>query len=279
MSWRTANTPMPKEINPRLVFERLFGNGQPGEVAASRDKREAYKKSILDFALEDASSLKRNLGVRDQQKVDEYLYAVREIENRIAKAEAETDATARQVASGAVKPTGVPKNYDEHLKVMFDLLVLAFRSDLTRIATLMLANDGSNRSYALIGVREGHHDQSHHGGNKDKLANVARINKFHIEQFAYFLKKLKETKEGERSLLDNCMLVYGAGIGDGNRHNHDDLPVLLAGRGGGSIETGRHVRYDRNTPMTNLYLSMLDRMGAAVDALGDSTGRLLPPVA
>jgi hypothetical protein len=172
------------------------------------------------------------------------------------------------------RPTGVPKSYEEHLRLMFDLLALAFQTDSTRISTFIMAHDGSNRPYPFIGVSDGHHDLSHHGNDAEKKEKIATINRFHVTQFGYFLEKLKSIQEGEGNLLDNCMIVYGSGLGDGNRHNHDNLPVLLAGRGGDAIATGRHVRFSSETPMTNLYLSMLDRMGAPAERIGDSTGKL-----
>jgi hypothetical protein len=269
LSWRTESMPMAKEVNPRLVFERLFGNQVKGEADSSRAKRERYQLSILDFVLEDATQLKARLGMTDQRKLDEYLSAVREIETRIARADKPAEA-----AADVGKPAGIPTDYQEHLRVMGDLLALAFQTDLTRIATFVFANDGSNRSYRAIGVPEGHHDLSHHGGNKEKLEKIRTINRFHVEQLAYLLEKLQAVKEGEGSLLDNCMILYGSGIGDGNRHNHDQLPILLAGKGGGAIQTGRHVRYTKETPLTNLFVSMLERMGVKVDAFGDSTARL-----
>ena len=177
-------------------------------------------------------------------------------------------------AAGITKPAGIPTDYKEHLHLMSDMLVLAFQADLTRIATFIFANDGSNRSYRFIGVPDGHHDLSHHGGNKEKLGKISQINRFHIEQFAYLLGRLKGVREGDGTLLDNCMLVYGGGISDGNRHNHDELPILFAGKGGGTIKTGRHVRYPKETPLTNLFVSMLERLGAPTPSFGDSTGRL-----
>jgi hypothetical protein len=171
-------------------------------------------------------------------------------------------------------PGGVPREYEQHLRVMFDLLALAFQTDTTRISTFMIAHDGSNRSYPFAGVPDGHHDISHHGGSAEKKAKLAKINRFHMAQFAYFLERLKSVREGGGTLLDNCMIVYGSGIADGNAHSHHDLPVLLAGRGGGALATGRHVRFPQDTPMTNLYLAMLERMGVAAERLGDSTGAL-----
>ena len=171
-------------------------------------------------------------------------------------------------------PAGIPAAYQEHVSLMLDLLALAFQGDLTRISTFVLANDGSNRSYPFIGVPDGHHDLSHHGGSTEKLEKLTLINRFHIEQFARFLGKLQSIREGDGNLLDNCMLVYGSGIGDGNRHNHDDLPILVAGKGGGPLRTGRHIRYSSETPLTNLYVAMLDLMGAPAKSFGDSTGPL-----
>jgi hypothetical protein len=269
LAWKTATTPLPPEVNPRAVFERLFSNGIAGESQESRAARQANHKSILDFVLEDARQLKAKLGTTDRRKLDEYMTAVREIEQRIERAEKFGAAT-----TDYAKPKGVPGDYEQHLRVMFDLLALAFQTDTTRISTLIMAHDGSNRSYPFIGVSDGHHDLSHHGGNSEKKKKIATINQFHVRQFAYFLEKLKSIREGEGTLLDNAMIVYGSGISDGNAHNHNDLPVLLAGRGAGTLKSGRHVRFEQDTPMTNLYLSMLERMGIEADRLGDSTGKL-----
>jgi hypothetical protein len=258
---------MAKETNPRLVFERLFTlPGQGGEQA----RRERYKLSLLDFVAEDARQLKMRLGATDQRKLDEYLTGVREIEQRLVRVEKDVDV----VVPGAARPTGIPRNYEEHLRLMCDMAALAFQADLTRICTFVFANDGSNRSYRDIGVPEGHHDLSHHGGNKDKHDKLKKINKFHITQVAYLLGKLKAVRKGPGTLLDSCMIVYGSGIGDGNRHNHDDLPVLLLGKGGGTVRGGRHVRYPKKTPLCNLYVSMLQRVGVPVNSFGDSTGPL-----
>jgi hypothetical protein len=269
ISWRTESTPMAKEVNPRLVFERLFAGEVKGEAASARARRGRYQLSVLDFVMEDASRLKTRLGTTDQRKLDEYLSSVRELELRIAR----TDGN-QQGPGGMSKPAGIPTEYHEHLRIMGDMLVLAFQADLTRIATYIFANDGSNRSYRFINVPDGHHDLSHHGGNKEKLAKISQINRFHIEQFAYLLSRLKGIKEGNGTLLDNCMIVYGGGISDGNRHNHDELPILLAGKGGQTIQTGRHIRYPKETPLTNLFVSILERMGAPTPSFGDSTGRL-----
>jgi hypothetical protein len=270
LSWRTESTPMAKEIDPRLVFERLFGNQLKGETDKARDQRERYQKSILDFVGEDAAQLQRKLGTTDQRKLDEYLSGLREIERRIQLAQPVIEVGQAKLT----RPAGIPQDYSDHLRILADLLALAFQADLTRIATFVFANDGSNRSYRAIDVAEGHHDLSHHGFNKEKQAKIAKINRFHVAQYAYLLEKLNSIKEGDGTLLDSCMIVYGSGIGDGNRHNHDNLPILLAGKGGGSLKTGRHVRYPKETPLTNLYVSMLDRMGARVEAFGDSKGPL-----
>jgi hypothetical protein len=269
LAWRTESTPVSKEIDPRLVFERLFAvPGARGDEEQSR--RERNNKSILDFVAEDANSLKAKLGAADNRKLDEYLTGVREIERRIQKAQPVVEVGQSKMA----RPTGIPQDYKEHLRLMDDILALAFQADLTRIATFVFANDGSNRSYRPIDVPEGHHDLSHHGGDKTKLEKIRTINRFHVEQLAYFLERLKSVPEGDGTLLDNSMIVYGGGIGDGNRHNHDNLPILLAGKGGGTLKPGRHVRYPKETPLMNLYLSMLDRMGAPAESFGDSTGRL-----
>ncbi|HRI44553.1 MAG TPA: DUF1552 domain-containing protein [Fimbriimonadaceae bacterium] len=268
ISWKSETTPVAKEVNPRLVFERLFGSGDAEETEA-KTRRDFFNKSILDFVFEDAMSLRGRLGARDQRKLDEYLNGVREIEQRLIAAEKQ----ALDIDPGK-KPTGVPRDYGEHIRLMSDMMVLAFQADLTRIATFMYANDGSNRSYPMIGVSDGHHDVSHHGKNADKLEKKQRIDLFHTQQLAYMLEKMASIDEVDGTLLDNSMIVYGAGISDGDRHNHDDLPILLAGGGAGTLKGGRHLRFDRNTPMNNLFLSMLDRVGVRVEKLGDSTGKL-----
>jgi Protein of unknown function (DUF1552) len=271
LSWKGESLPMAKEINPRLVFERLFASSPKDEADAARGRRERYKQSILDFVTEDAQQLMRRLGATDRRKMDEYLDAIRETEMRIVRSEQEAGKPSN---APIAKPAGVPKEYQEHIRLLGDLLVLAFQGDLTRICTFVLANEGSNRSYRFIEVPEGHHDLSHHGGNKEKQAKIAKINRFHMSQFAYTLEKLKAIPEGDGTLLDHCMIAYGSGNGDGNRHNHHDLPILLVGKGGGSLKTGQHIRYSKDTPLNNLWLAMLDRMGAHTEKLGDSTGLL-----
>lgn len=269
-SWKTESTPVAKEVNPRLVFERLFSDGSEGLSDAARAKRTAARKSVLDFVLEDAMQLKGRLGSTDQRKLDEYLSTVRELEQRINRVE----QASGQGLPNFAKPAGVPGDYGEHIRLMADLMVLAFQSDLTRISTFVLANEGSNKSYAFIGVSEGHHDLSHHGNDKEKQAKISKINQFHVAQLGYFLDKLKSTREGDGTLLDHAMVAYGSAIGDGNAHNHDNLPILLAGRGCGTLSPGRHIRYEKETPLNNLWLSLLDRMDSPIDKLGDSNGRL-----
>ncbi|AMV26020.1 hypothetical protein VT84_16595 [Gemmata sp. SH-PL17] len=275
LSWRGESTPNAKECDPKAVFERLFGGVDPKELAEARAKRELYNKSVLDFVMEDAKGLNATLGSGDRKKLDEYLSSVREVEQRIQKAREVSRAPVPKPNMAA--PTGVPKDLQEHMRLMADLMVLSFQTDLTRVATLPFANEGSNKPYKMIDVPEGHHDLSHHGSDATKLAKIKKINTFHMEQFAYMLGKMKAVKEANGScLLDNVMIVYGSGNGDGDRHNHDDLPILLAGRGGSTIESGRHIVFPKraNTPITNLYLALFERMGAPASSFGDSTGVL-----
>jgi len=269
LSWRTATTPMPPEVNPRVVFERLFSSSLAGEVGATQEARLRNRQSILDFVAEDARRLRQNLGYTDRRKLEEYLTAVRDVEMRMERSERLAVAPP-----DFAKPAGKPKDFEQHMHLMFDLLALAFQTDATRIATYIIAHDGDNRAYPGIGVAEGHHDLSHHGNDESKKEKIAKINRYHASRLAYFLGKLKSIREGEGNLLDNCIIVYEAGISDGNAHNHDNLPILLAGRGGGTLRPGRHVKLQRETPMTNLYLSMLDRLGVPAERVGDSTGKL-----
>jgi hypothetical protein len=268
ISWRSATQPLPKEINPKLVFERLFGAGKDSD----RARRDAKVKSVLDFVREDAGDLRTKLGASDKRKLDEYFSSVRDIEERIARAEKLPEVKVPDVT----KPAGVPVEFKEHMQLMCDLLVLAFQTDVTRVCTFVLCNEGSNRPYRFLNVPEGHHDLSHHGNDPKKQAKIQQINTFHVTQLAYVLTKLKAVKEGDGTLLDHCMIAYGSGNSDGNRHNHDDLPVLVAGRGSGTVKTGRHLRLsrDKDTPLNNLWLSLLDRMSVKVDHLGDATGRM-----
>jgi hypothetical protein len=269
ISWSGEATPMGKETNPREVFERLFSQDkQDSKVSLAR--RQQFKKSVLDFIADDAQKLQGKLGVSDNRKLDEYLTGVREIERRVERAEREPmeDGPSYQV------PTGIPRAYAEHIRLMCDMMVLAFQTDSTRIASFMFANAGSNRNYREIDVPDGHHELSHHGGDPGKLDKIRRINRFHVAQLAYLLEKLKSIPEGDGTLLDNSMVCYGSALSDGNRHNNENLPILLAGGGGGAIDPGRHVRYQEETPMCNLFMSMLDSVGASVPYIGDSTGRL-----
>ena len=267
LAWRSATQPMPKEVNPKLIFERLFGAGSDLE----RQRRDAARKSVLDAVREDYRELNVRLGADDQRKLDEYFTAVREMELRIAKSGAEGQ---KPLPVGALPPKGIPESYAEHLRLLADLIVLAFQTDTTRIATFVLANEGSNRAYPFIGVRDGHHSISHHGHDPVKLAKIQDINVFHSTQLAYLLERLKSVKEGDGNLLDHSMIVYGSGNGDGDRHNHDDLPILLAGKGCGTIKQGRHIVYSKEVPLNNLWVSMLNRMDIRDVQLGDSTGEL-----
>lgn len=265
LSWRSASTPMPAERNPRAVFERLFGSGNSKEDAARR----ARHKSVLDFVLEDAKRMQNNASASDRAKLDEYMTSVREVEQRITRHEKFEDKFPEQK-----KPTGIPRSYRDHIRLMYDLMVLAFRTDSTRISTFMLAHDGSNRSFPDIGVAQGHHSLSHHKGNAGTLETIAKIDHFYIEEYARFLNNLKNTPDGRGTLLDNTMIAYGAGIADGNKHNHNDLPFILAGGGNGTLNPGRHTRAKEGTPLTNLYLAMLERMNVNARRIGDSTGVL-----
>lgn len=272
ISWSSESTPVGKETNPRFVFERLFGDGTPRKRDKHGERREALRKSILDYISEDAQRLQSKLGRTDQQKLDEYLNGVREVERRIERSDEEPKIS---IDVGYPIPKGTPSDYQEHIRLMCDMMVLAFQTDRTRIATCMFADAASNRSYRNIDVADGHHDLSHHRGNAEKHAKIRTINQFHVAQFAYFLQRLKSTPDANGgSLLDNSMICYGSAISDGDRHNNENLPILLAGHGGGTIDAGRHIRVSQETPMCNLFMSMLDRFGTPVDFVGDSTGRL-----
>lgn len=271
IAWSSETTPVGKETNPRAVFERLFSNSPQKTRDAEAIKREALRKSILDYVTADAQALRPALGSSDRRKLDEYLSGVRDVERRI---EQTVHSSAFERAPDYPVPDGIPEDYGAHIRLMCDMLTLAFQTDSTRIATFMFANAGSNRSYRQIEVPDGHHDLSHHGGDGRKHAKIRRINRFHIEQLAYLLQKLRSIPEGEGTLLDHCGICYGSGLSDGNRHNNENLPVLVAGGLGGSLDTGRHVRYEVETPLCNLYLSMLERMGVDADFIGDSTGTL-----
>ena len=267
LSWKTESMPMVPESNPRFVFERLFGNASSPTDRKGQLKRRALNKSILDFALQGASNFNKRLGKLDQEKLSEYFTSVRELEKRIEREEKNWEKLPVLKS-----PVGIPENYRAHLRLMFDMMVLAFQSDSTRISSFLLAHDGSNRSFRDIGVPEGHHSLSHHKNDPDKIKKLAKIDHFYSEQFAYFIDKLSTTQEIDGSrLLDHCMIVFGGGISDGNRHRHSNLPVLLAGGSSHGLTTGRHVDYE-GVPMTNLYLGMLDRAGVQASQVGDSSG-------
>jgi hypothetical protein len=269
LSWRSPTQPLTPEPNPRLVFERLFGAGSPSERVDNLKRRQIEQHSILDFVLEDANAVEQQLSGRDRQKLDQYLTSVREIEQRLERAE------GMPVANPAADaPPGIPSSFAEHVQLMFEMLRLAFQTDSTRIATLLLAGEGSNRSFSEIGISEGHHNLTHHQNKPDMVAKVKEIDLWYATQFAKFLERLDQTLDVDgHSLLHNSMIVYGSGNADGNRHTHTNLPILLAGAGGG-LQTGRYVKTNQ-TPLTNLFLTMADRMGAqGIERHGDSTGRL-----
>jgi hypothetical protein len=268
ISWRSPTSPLPTEVDPRLVFDRLFAEraNDPDRI-----KRNRLRASVLDAVLDDARGLNHRLGGSDRQKLDQYLSCVRELELRIARSD---KLPPVHPPDGAVKPQEVPADLAEHFRLMCDLMVLAFQADVTRVITCMFGREGSEQKYRMVGINEGHHELTHHRNNPEKIAKVRTINTFHMQQFAYFLGKLKSIPEGDSTLLDNCMIAYGSGNSDGNRHTHENLPILLAGKGGGTVKTGRHIRYPKETPVNNLWLAMLDRIGAPTESLGDSTGIL-----
>lgn len=272
ISWRTETTPVAKETDPRLAFERLFKSDNEKEDEISRKLRLEENKSILDFVFEDAKRLNKKLGRTDQLKLDEYLTGVREIERRISFIEKQNIEFTEFNKFNNLNQ--LPSDYGEHIRLMGELMVLAFQTDTTRVSTFMFANEGSNRSYKMVGVNDGHHEMSHHQKNPEKLQALHKINKFHVEQLAFILKRLNSIQEGDKTLLENSMIVYGAGICDGDRHNHDDLPILLAGNAGGKIHRGGSIDLPNNTPMTNLFLTMADKLNITLDKIGDSSGKL-----
>jgi Protein of unknown function (DUF1552) len=270
ISWRTAITPNPMEVNPRAVFERLFGDGESTD-AASRLKRIQEDRSILDFIRTDVSRLEPSLGSRDKSKLDEYLDSIRDIERRIQKAEQQSASMKLPVME---RPTGIPDEFEAHSKLMSDLMVIAFQTDMTRVVSFMMAREGSNRSYRSIGISDGHHSVTHHQNDPAKIAKTMKIDQLHVQMLAYLLDRLKATPDGDGNLLDHSMILFGSSISDGNAHTHHDLPLVLAGGGNGKIKGGRHIRYAPETPMNNLLLSMLDKSGVPTESLGDSTGKL-----
>lgn len=271
IAWRTPTSPLPPESNPREVFERLFGTQDLSLPADVRARRARARKSILDLVRDDTQSLVAGLGAADRRKIDEYLFAVREIERRIESAE---NDNKQSFAPTIKKPSGVPIGYNDYAKLMFDLQILALQADLTRVVTFMLGREASLRAYPEIGVMEPHHPLTHHRGEPDHIEKVIKINVYHSELVAGFLQKLKDTRDGEHNLLYNSMVIYSSGIADGNRHTHENLPCVFAGHGGGSFKQGQHIVYKSGTPMTNLLLTVMDRMGIHPESLGDSTGRL-----
>lgn len=268
LSWSTPTTPLPSEAHPRIVFETLFGEG-----GSSAERRAALRKraSLLDAFNNDIARLKRKLGAGDRQKVDHYLDTIREVERRIQRAEADT---ANNPLPDLDRPVGVPAAYADHARLMFDLQVLALQGDVTRVITFQLARETSNRTYPEIGVPDPHHPLSHHGNDPDKIARMAKINQFHVSLFAEYLQKLKDTPEGDGSLLDHSLILYGSGIGNPNIHDHTNLPILVAGGAAGGMKGNRHIRYEKPTPLANLHLTLLDKVGVRLDSFADSTGKL-----
>jgi hypothetical protein len=269
ISWRTERSPLAKEINPAAIFERLFGS-EPQKTVDRRTlaTKARNRKSILDFVNQEAKILHNDLGVTDRRKLEEYLYAVRDIERRLGSTE-KLDQTETDLSSFQ-RPVGVPRQYDEHVKLLMDMMVLAFQNDSTRVASFMFANAGSNRAYTNLAIKDGHHNISHHGNSMTKKQKISQINTFHMSLTNHFLRRLDAIPEGNGTLLDNCMVLHGSGIADGNSHSHKDLPIALFGGGGGTIKTGRHIQLRSGTPLTNLYRSMLQRVGAPVDKFSDS---------
>jgi hypothetical protein len=268
ISWRSPTTPNPNENNPRVVFERLFGEGG---TAAQRMSQLRKDRSILDSVTQEMARLQGNLGVGDRTRVGEYLDSIRDIERRIQKAE---EQSARITTPVLERPVGVPESFEEHLELMFDLQVLAYQADITRVITFMLGRELSQRTYPQIGVPDPHHNTSHHQNNPVQIAKLEKIDAYHIQKFAHFLEKLRSTPDGDGTLLDHSITLYGAGISDGNLHNHSPLPALLAGGGAGQLKGNRHLKYPNHTPMSNLALSLLNKVGVPTEKFGDSTGPL-----
>jgi len=275
LSWSSPTTPLPAEAHPRIVFERLFGEGGTPEQRRAALRRRA---SLVDWVRDDLSRLERELGANDRTKLDQYLSSVREVERRIQKAEAET---AGDRLPDLDRPMGVPADYADHARLMFDLQALAFQGDVTRVITFQLARETSNRTYPEIGVPDPHHPLTHHGGDQEKIDKMAKINAFHVSLFAYYLEKLKVIPEGGGNLLDHSLILYGSGMGNPNVHDHTDLPVLVAGGGAGRVKGGRHIQYAEPAPLANLHLTLLEKAGVRLDSFADSTGKveqLLEPV-
>ena len=269
ISWRSSTTPLPMENDPRAVFERLFGDDGSSDPKA-RLARIRQDRSVLDSVISEAGRLQAALGHGDRAKLDEYLEAIRDVERRIQKAEEQ----AGQQVTLIDHPAGIPASFDDHMKVMFDLQVLAYQTDLTRVTTFMVGREFSGMTYPQIGVPDAHHPISHHRNEPERIEKVARINTYHVTLFAYLLDKLRSTADGDGSLLDHVTILYGAGMSDSNAHNPHDLPIVLVGGGAGQLKGGRHVRVPKDTPLANLHLTLLDKFGVRWDRMGDSTGRL-----
>ena len=269
LSWSSPTTPLPYENNPRRVFERLFGDGETTDPAV-RAVRARQNRSLLDFVLDDARRLRPGLGAGDRRKLSDYLDSVREVERRIQN----TERQDRVDLPALDRPDGVPPTFEEHVQVMSDLMAIAFQADLTRVATLMYSREGGNRTYRSIGVPDAHHGLSHHQNDPSRMARLQMIDQHHVAMLAYFLEKLQTAQDDGGSLLDHSIVVYGSSLSDSNRHLHDNLPTLVAGGGAGGIRGGRHLRYPEGTPMTNLFVTMLDRVGAHRAQIGDSTGQI-----
>lgn len=267
----TPTTPLPVEIDPRAVFERLFGSGETTDPAL-RMAAMNEQRSILDYIGKGVARLSLDLGARDRNKLDQFLDAIRDIERRIQKAEQQNASLRMPVMA---HPNGIPEEFEDHVKLMADLMVLAFQADMTRVVSLMFGRELSNRSYRSIGVSDGHHSITHHMGDRVKIENVAKINTYHIRILAYLLEKLASTADGEGTLLDHSQILYGSSLSDGNAHTHNDLPILLAGGAAGRIAGGRHIRFPQETPLTNVLLTIIDNAGVRMERLGDSTGEAL----
>jgi len=271
LAWRSETQPLPPTLDPRVFFERLFGDG----VILTPEQRAQQAKdrqSILDFVTADTKKLESSLGPTDKRKLDEYLSSIREVERQLEKAEKDN----QQINPGMDKPYGVPADFAEHFKLLTDMMTIAFQSDMTRVVTFLMTHEGTSRAYREIGIPDGHHPCTHHQNKPDLMEKVSQINEYHTKQLAGFLAKLKSTKEGDSNLLDNSMIVYGAGLSDGNRHLHEDLPTLLIGRGGGYLKPGRRIVYRKETPMCNLHMTLMDRMGVPIENFGDGSGQLDP---
>jgi hypothetical protein len=268
LSWSSPTTPLPSEAHPRIVFENLFGEGN-----GSADRRAGLKKraSLLDSVTDELVRLKNSLGPGDRNRVDQYLSSVRDVEHRIQQAEKNA---GENPIPDRDRPTGVPASYADHARLMFDLQLLALQADITRVITFQLARETSNRSYTEIGVSEPHHPLTHHGNDPDKIAKVAKINRFHVSLFAEFLEKLAATKEGDGSLLDHVLYLYGSGMGNPNVHDHTNLPIIVAGGAAGKMQGGRHIRYEQAAPLANLHLTLLDKVGVRLDSFADSDGKV-----